>query len=172
MASASLIPVSEYLRTTYRPDCDYLEGEVRERNPGERPHATIQWFLSLIFGKNRDQWQVQPLPEQRVQVGWQRYRIPDVCVVRRSDSNEPIVHVAPLICIEVLSKDDSLRELQDRVNVCGDGCREHLAVVPWNRVGYYCSRRGFQQPVDGLLRVAGTAIAVELADVFAELDRA
>ena len=27
MATASFIPVSEYLRTTYRPDCDYIDGD-------------------------------------------------------------------------------------------------------------------------------------------------
>ncbi len=31
MASTTLIPVSEYLATTYRHDCDYIDGEVVER---------------------------------------------------------------------------------------------------------------------------------------------
>ena len=31
------VPVSlqEYLETSYRPDCDYLDGELLERNVGE-----------------------------------------------------------------------------------------------------------------------------------------
>jgi hypothetical protein len=32
MATNTVIPVSEYLSTTYRPDCDYVDGEVQERN--------------------------------------------------------------------------------------------------------------------------------------------
>ena len=36
MASRTLISVEEYLRTSYRPDCDYVDGEVLERNMGER----------------------------------------------------------------------------------------------------------------------------------------
>ena len=31
MATVVHIPVSEYLRTSYEPDCDYLDGELVER---------------------------------------------------------------------------------------------------------------------------------------------
>ncbi len=30
MASATLVPVSEYLKTTYHPDCDFLNGSLRD----------------------------------------------------------------------------------------------------------------------------------------------
>lgn len=172
MGSATLVPVSEYLRTAYRPDCDYLEGELRERNMGERPHAALQGFLYFLFRLNRDTWKVQALPEQRVQVSEHRYRVPDVCVVRDSDPHDPIVHVAPLICIEVLSREDTLNELQERVNdYTSMGVQHVWAVNPWTRVGYICTRKGFLQPEDGFLRVPGTPIAIALAEVFAELDR-
>jgi Uma2 family endonuclease len=103
MASVTLIPVSEYLRTIYRPDCDYIDGEVRERNVGERPHALLQGILGAIFLTNRKAWGIVAAPELRVQVAERRYRIPDVTVMRRSDPPDPVVTVAPLICIEVLS---------------------------------------------------------------------
>ena len=45
MASAAQIPVSEYLDTTYHPDREYIDGEVRERNVGKWEHARIQWLL-------------------------------------------------------------------------------------------------------------------------------
>ena len=53
MASSVLIPVSEYLRTTYRPDCDYIDGELMERNIGEETHAEIQAILARIIGNHR-----------------------------------------------------------------------------------------------------------------------
>lgn len=49
MATSTLIPVSEYLNTVYRPDCDYIDGELRERNVGERPHAQLQIILGRSF---------------------------------------------------------------------------------------------------------------------------
>ncbi len=39
MPAAIAIPLSEYLGTSYRPDCDYLEGELLERNVGELDHS-------------------------------------------------------------------------------------------------------------------------------------
>jgi Uma2 family endonuclease len=171
MASSVLVPLSEYLRTTYRPDCDYIDGEVRERNAGEQPHSHIQSIINGIFRENRTAWGVRPLPEQRVQVAERRYRIPDVCVIRNTDPKDPIISFAPLLCVEILSKDDSLRELQQRVNDYAPmGVKNIWAIDPWERLAYYASAHGFEQPLDGVLRVEGTPIAISLAEVFAELD--
>jgi hypothetical protein len=35
MANATQISVTEYLQTSYRPDREYVDGEVRERNVGK-----------------------------------------------------------------------------------------------------------------------------------------
>lgn len=116
MGTSTLISVDEYLHTTYRPDCDYIDGEVLERNMGEQSHATLQGYISAIFWTNRDRWQLRALPEQRVQVRADRFRIPDISVVPRSASRDPILRTPPLLCVEVLSSDDSLRTLQQRVH--------------------------------------------------------
>jgi hypothetical protein len=58
MAATTLIPVSEYLSTTYRPDCDYIEGELQERNLGERPHSFLQTILVALFHANRSAWKI------------------------------------------------------------------------------------------------------------------
>jgi hypothetical protein len=50
MATATLIPVQD---TTYRPDRDYIDGELKERNMGERPHAALQGIFAGIFRQNR-----------------------------------------------------------------------------------------------------------------------
>ena len=47
------IPVNEYLKTMYRPDCDYVEGEVLERNWGDMPHALVQSTIADIFRRAR-----------------------------------------------------------------------------------------------------------------------
>ncbi len=63
MATPVLIPVSEYLNTTYRPDCDYVDGEVRERNLGEKPHSILQGIFFSIFAANRRSWGLLPFLE-------------------------------------------------------------------------------------------------------------
>jgi hypothetical protein len=45
------VPLREYLNTSYRPDCDYLEGELLERNVGEWDHARLQGLLSGYLSK-------------------------------------------------------------------------------------------------------------------------
>ena len=44
MGIGALVSVEEYLRTSYRPDCDFVEGRVLERNVGEKGS-----FLSRLF---------------------------------------------------------------------------------------------------------------------------
>jgi len=40
------VPLKEYLETCYRPDCEYLEGQLLERNVGEWEHGRLQALLS------------------------------------------------------------------------------------------------------------------------------
>ena len=173
MTTATLVPLSEYLSTTYRPDRDFLEGELLERNMGEQPHSRIQIFLGYLFRLNHDSWAVRALSEQRVQVRPERFRIPDISVIRLTDPTDLILRKPPLICIEIFSSADTMGEIQKRVNdYAAMGVENIWAIDPWKRLGYYASTNGFRQTVDGILRVEGTPIAVGLAEVFAELDEA
>ena len=114
---------------------------------------------------------MRALPEQRIQTSAERYRIADICILRSSDPRDPVVRFAPLLCIKIVSKDDSLGELQERVNdYAGLGVKHIWAIDPWKRLGYVASTSGFQRPDDGILRIDGTPIEVSLAELFAELD--
>src|SRR5437763_10588642 len=107
MASRTLISVEEYLRTSYRPDCDYVDGEVVERNVGEFDHNRTQLKLGGYFLQREQIWEIQVVPEQRVQVRPDRFRIPDVCVVL-GRATEQIFTKPPFLCIEVLSPEDRM----------------------------------------------------------------
>ena len=48
MATATFTPVGEYLRTSYRPDCEYVDGELRSRNVGETDHSRLQMVLPRL----------------------------------------------------------------------------------------------------------------------------
>jgi Uma2 family endonuclease len=171
MASATLISVSEYLATSYRPDCDLVDGHLVERNLGEYDHASLQRALILWFGNRERAWNIRVLPEQRVQVIPSRFRVPDVCVISRERPIEQIITHPPVICIEVLSKDDTLRSLQDRIDdYLNLGVPNIWVIDPVSRRAYVCTRTGFSEPQDGILRVAGTPIEINLAELFADLD--
>ena len=44
MKTTAFVPVEQYLRTFYKPDCDYVDGEVQERAGGERDHSEV-WVI-------------------------------------------------------------------------------------------------------------------------------
>ena len=167
MASATLIPVEEYLHTTYRPDREYLEGVLVERNVGERDHSQLQGALTSYLFNRRKQWRIVVLPEQRVQVKPRRYRIPDISVLNASDPNEPIVHTPPLICIEILSREDSMLDMQERIDdyfAFGVPCV--WIVNPRSHKAYICIPGQMTEAKDSVLRAPGTEIAVPLSELF------
>ncbi len=75
------ISVEEYLATSYRPDCDYVDGEVVERNWGEYDHSRLQALFGAYLFERRNLWGITPLMEMTIQVKPSRYRIADLCVV-------------------------------------------------------------------------------------------
>jgi len=171
MPQAVLISVEEYLRTSYDPDCEYVEGEVLERNLGERGHSTLQLAFGALFHRNRAEWSVVPLTEQRVQVVANRYRVPDVCVIRREDPRDEIIRKAPLICLEVLSPEDTFSRLQTKVDDYVSMGVEHIWVIdPATRRAYVAGPQGFLDLASGEFTVPGTLIRVVVADLFADLD--
>jgi Uma2 family endonuclease len=115
MASSTLISVNEYLKNSYRPDCDYVDGRIEERNAGEHDHSVLQAELIFGFGKHQQEWNIEVLPEQRVQVSPTRFRVPDVCLVSLDQPVEQIITHPPLACIEILSPEDTIRRMQERV---------------------------------------------------------
>jgi hypothetical protein len=42
MATTTQISLSEYLQTTDHPDCEYVDGELQERNAGKTDQARAQ----------------------------------------------------------------------------------------------------------------------------------
>lgn len=104
MPAGMLISVSEYLSTSYDPDCDYVDGEVLERKVGELDHSRLQTVLLAYFFNRETQWGIYVIAEQRVQVSGTRFRVPEVCVVAGHKPNEQILTKPPLLCIEILSR--------------------------------------------------------------------
>jgi Uma2 family endonuclease len=168
MASATQIPVSEYLESTYHPDCEYIDGVLLERNVGKWSHARVQWLLALWFGKHEAVWNVIGSTEQRMRVSPTRIRIPDLVLLRPGEQPDVLV-APPLLVIEVLSPDDSYLEMQDR---CQDyismGVRNLWIVDPTTRSGRMYVDNGWVTAEQ--LEVAGTPIHVDLIQLFTQID--
>jgi Uma2 family endonuclease len=110
----ALISVEEYLATSYRPDCDYVDGEVVERNLGERDHSWLQGVLSRLLMNRYESSGIFVFPELRVQVKPTRFRIPDICVTL-GFPDERVLTKPPFLCIEILSPEDRMKRVKERV---------------------------------------------------------
>ena len=100
MSTATVISLHEYLTTSYRPDREYLDGEVLERNVGEWDHSRLQMLLSRYLSNREKEWGILVVPEQRVQVKATRFRVPDISVLAGIAPTGGILVEPPLLCIE------------------------------------------------------------------------
>jgi len=161
MAVASLVSVSEYLNTAYRPDCDYVDGELRERNSGEFEHSSTQGNIIFWLKANYPDAAERVLPEERVQVQADRFRIPDICITDAGAPAERITRTAPALCIEILSREDRMSDILDRVDgYFRMGVPVCWIVDPFRRRGWIGVAGQLSEPVDGVLRASGFAMPV------------
>jgi Uma2 family endonuclease len=115
MASTTvLVPRKVYLESSYSPDRDWVDGELKERKLGEFEHANLQGTLTTLITNRRREWKVRALPEQRIQVSANRYRVPDITVIPLEAGRPAILTEPPLACIEILSPDETVSELRER----------------------------------------------------------
>ena len=171
MATNTLIPVSEYLSTVYRPDCDYVDGEVQERNLGEYDHGDLQFVIAAMLRSRSREWRIRVIPELRVQVGETRFRIPDVCVMSADGPKEQIVRRAPLLCIEILSPEDRMSRVRERISdFIKMGVRQVWVFDPQTRTAMVCDGVMTVEHSGGRLVLPGTPIGLDLAEVFGVLD--
>jgi Uma2 family endonuclease len=167
MSSRTLISVEEYLASSFRPDCDYVDGHIEERNLGERTHSWIQGMLIICLGRYLETEGIQVLPEVRVQVKPTRFRIPDVCVVL-GHPGEEILTKPPFLCIEILSPEDRMSRMKERVN-------EYLAMgVPYvwvldpqtKRTYVATQTEELREVTESVLRTANPVLEIPLAEIF------
>ncbi len=110
------VTVEEYLNTSYSPDRDYVDGQILERNWGEKEHSRLQFLLGLYLGTRKKQWGIAGFTEQREQVTPTRFRVPDLCGMIAPEPEEPIFTTPPFLCIEILSRDDRYGDVQDKID--------------------------------------------------------
>jgi len=166
MAAGTLISVEEYLKTVYRPDRDYVDGVVEQRNLGERDHAWLQGKLVAFFLSRFRETGIAALPEWRFQVKATRFRIPDV-VVTRGKPDEQILTKPPLLCIEILSPEDTVVRTNSRVQEYLDfGVPVVWVVDPVGRSVLIYRRDGVEKATGERIKVDGTDIEVPFSEIF------
>lgn len=160
--STVTMSVAEYLSTNFRPDVDYVDGHIEERNLGEWDHARLQAIRTRMLGDHEEEWGVYVVPQCRTQTGQTRFRIPDVCVTDANAPIEQVIQTPPLLCVEVVSPDDRLPHLFDRIK---DYHRMGVETVwvfhPETKQVWVSSHEGVTEHTSGELSVPGTKIVLD-----------
>jgi len=169
VATPTQISITEYLNTSYRPDREYVDGEVRERNVGKWEHARVQALLTAWFLQHESKWGVMTSTEQRTRISPSRVRVPDLVVLVAGPQPDVIV-APPLLVVEILSPDDTYSETEDRSrDYMNMGVETVWLIDPKTKTGRMCVSNVWTSA--SRLEVPGTRIYVELADLFSFLDK-
>lgn len=170
MGATTQIALSEYLQTTYHPDREYVDGELRERNAGKTDHARVQALLAMWFGAHENEWQIIVTTEQRVKAATDRIRIPDVTLVRPGALSEDVLTAPPLCVIEILSPDDTYSRTWEKAQDYRKmGIRNIWLIDPGTRSGQASTADGWRDTMD--FEIPGTPVRLSLVDIFSKLDQ-
>ena len=164
------VSVEQYLHTSYRPDCEWVDGALLERHVGELPHSRLQKFFIRVFAPFEHELHAEALPEQRVQVSPTRYRVPDICLVSIDGGDELIIQTPPLLCIEILSREDRIVDVHGKLeDYRRMGVHANWVIDPWRREAFSIRPNGNWDLVQEELIISGTAVHIRVQDVFAAL---
>ena len=169
MSTSVLTSLDAYLNMSYRPDREYLDGEIVERSMGKWQHARVQALLTIWFGQHESLWRVQTATEWRTRVAETRVRIPDLVLVP-TGLQPDILDEPPILVVEILSPGDTYADTQMRArDYLLMGVKTIWIIDPETRSGRVCTGASWTQTER--LEVHGTPIYAELEPLFAALDQ-
>jgi Uma2 family endonuclease len=160
--ATTLVSVEEYLSTSYPDgDCEYVDGEIVERNVGEIDHADLQSRIVLYLATHYPKFWIAVAVRAQVAPG--RIRVPDVTLVAGPEPAGKIVTAPPHLVIEVLSPDDRAAAVQDKIDdYLAFGIPYVWVVNPRTGRGYVHTAEAAREAKDGILRTADPTIVLPL----------
>jgi len=123
--------------------------------------------MAAFLSAHEAEWGLESLVEQTVQVSPTRFRIPDVCALRADAPDEEVITHPPFLCVEILSKDDTVSSVTDRLDdFLRMGVENVWMIDPLKRRGYRYTTDGMLEAKDGVMRTSNPAISVPLDAIF------
>src|SRR5208282_6369113 len=168
MSTKTLMSVEEYLRTSFDgSDCEYLDGEIVERNMGELPHGDVQIVLATLLRRLRPQLGIRVVPEIRIQIHSSRYRVADIAVWRDDNVGAGIPTVPPFLVVEILSPEDRMVRMLPKIQEYLSIGVEYVWVIdPQEKAALTYSRRHPEGAAVTTLRTENPDIEIPLESTF------
>jgi Uma2 family endonuclease len=168
MSTKVMMDVEEYLRTSFDgSDCEYLDGEIVERNMGELPHGDVQFTLGRLLWRLRKTLGIRVVTEIRVQIGPRRFRVADIGVWRNDNIGSGIPTEPPFLAIEILSPEDRMVRMLPKIQEYLSIGVEYVWVIdPQEKAALSYSRRHREGAAVTMLRTENPDIEIPLESAF------
>ena len=159
--------LTEYLATSYRPDCEYLDGELLERNAGEWDHSRLQMLLSRYICNREKQWGIlvalaSACAGEGHAFPCARYLSFGRATACRSDHRGTSIFVYR----DLVSFSDRMKEMQERIDdYLSFGVRYVWLLHPRTRRAFVYTLDAVREVKDGMLRTNDPDICVPLAEL-------
>jgi Uma2 family endonuclease len=168
MSTKILMDVEEYLRTSFEgSDCEYLDGEIVERNMGELPHGDVQLTLARLLWQLRKTLGIRVVTGIRVQISARRFRVADIAVWRDDNIGTGIPTVPPFLAVEILSSEDRmvrvLVKIQEYLSI---GVEYVWVIDPEEKAALSFSQKHPEGSVVTTLRTENPDIEIPLESAF------
>jgi Uma2 family endonuclease len=164
MDATTLVSVEQYLSSVYEPDCDYVDGEIEDRNVGEKDHSKLQFRVQMLLSRIPG---IAIFPEVRIRVAPTRYRVPDVSVYL-TEPPEQVFTTPPFLVVEILSPEDRwsrlTRKLEDYFAM---GCPNIWILDPVRSKAYRYEGEAVCEVHDSF-RSTDSRVILQLADIWPE----
>ena len=165
MPVGTQVSVEDYVNTSYDPDVEYVDGVLVERNVGDLLHSLIQRNIIIAFSRKYPH--VYALPELRSQTRDTRYRLPGVSVLLAWPATKYPLD-APFIAIEILSEDDRMSAVIEKLKEYAAKGTPHIWVVDPRLQQMFTFRQNCLAEVEGNLATDDPRLELTREEVFAE----
>jgi Uma2 family endonuclease len=165
MGGNTALSVEQYLATSF-PDLDkeYWDGQLVERSLPDYLHAKTQTLLIAYFVALQKTRSVFTRPGLRLKIRPNLYLIPDVAVFHPTEPTVRYPDTPPLVAIEILSIDDKLNDVREKLEIYrGWGVPHVWLVDPHSKRMYTCDT-GLMEVAT--LRIPELSIELTPSEVF------
>jgi Uma2 family endonuclease len=164
MGAKTEISAEQYLRSNF-PDLDreYRDGELVERSLPDYLHGKTQALLVAFFAALRKTLPVFACVETRMKVRTNLYLIPDVAIFHPSEPTQ-MPEIPPLVAIEVLSPDDRLATVREKLEEYKAWGVKHVWLVDPHSQRMYTCDAGLAEVAS--LKVPELSVELTPAEIF------
>lgn len=164
MAVATLVPIEEYLSTSYDPEPEYVDGRLIERNVGALDHSYLQFLIAELLKRSG----LIPFTALTVQVSATRFRIPDVLATRQMP-RQRFLREPPYIVVEILSREDKAAEIADKIDDYLDFGVPNIWVIDPRKQRLFVHTRDGARICGDSVDTSDGKISIPLTEIFGQM---